>query len=221
MVRYFFQCAEKIRSRCRAWGWRGRCVIEFLAKQVTILALENCVQLCLGFVASGSCTRKCENSVELLFSFLVHIMAARTNDSLTSSRCFRSRSSVESDVRLFDSILPQDSIYSPFIEKKSGLFCFGATTQPKLMNRQKTLITLNFRCSVDNQNPAFVIFIFGVRLRGSAPRPHTATVGGFPVQSCRLQSYPLANLQLKPLRTSTSRLDHSESSEKPLLTFRV
>ena len=39
-----------------------------------------------------------------------------------------------------------------------------------------------------------------------------------------IMAYSLANLnlQLKPLRrTSTSGLDHSESSEKPLLTFRV
>ena len=43
----------------------------------------------------------------------------------------------------------------------------------------------------------------------------------FPTLSCRSQSYPLANMQLKPLRTSTSGLDHSESSEEPLLTFRV
>ena len=41
--------------------------------------------------------------------------------------------------------------------------------------------------------------------------------GGFRTQSCRSQSYPLANLQLRPLRTSTSRLDHSESSENRCL----
>ena len=40
---------------------------------------------------------------------------------------------------------------------------------------------------------------------------------GFPTQSWQLQSYPLANPQLKPLRTSTSRLDHSESSENRCL----
>ena len=51
----------------------------YIYKVLKQVALENCVQLCLGFVASGSCTRKCESGIELPFSFLVHIMAARTN----------------------------------------------------------------------------------------------------------------------------------------------
>ena len=51
----------------------------------------------------------------------------------------------------------------------------------------------------------------------SAPGRTPPPAGGFRTQSCRSQSYPLANLQLKPLRTSTSRLDHSESSENRCL----
>jgi len=39
----------------------------------------------------------------------------------------------------------------------------------------------------------------------SAPGRTPPPAGGFRTQSCRSQSYPLANLQLKPLRTSTSR----------------
>ena len=49
------------------------------------------------------------------------------------------------------------------------------------------------------------------------PRQGPKAACGFRTQSCRSQSYPLANLQLKPLRTSTSRLDHSESSENRCL----
>ena len=52
------------------------------------------------------------------------------------------------------------------------------------------------------------ILIFGGARRPGRTPPAAC---GFPTRSWQIQSYPLANHQLKPLRTSTSRLDHSES----------